>query len=130
MDCKKIWAELQDAIKNALEAEVSYIVHIKTSTAVWFENSIFTIAVPTSINKSMIDFRFKNKIESILEAYTGQKVTLNVILETEIKQFMENKDNIVIEERKTDTQKRDLSLFDKYTFDNLVILMLVSPLIS
>ena len=39
MDCKKIWAELQDAIKNALEAEVSYIVHIKTSTAVWFENS-------------------------------------------------------------------------------------------
>ena len=89
MDCTKIWEELQDAIKNAVEAQVSYTVHIRPAKAVSFEDSVFTIAVPSSINRNMIEFRFKNKIESILEAYTGQKITLNVMLEDELKNLKE-----------------------------------------
>ena len=80
MDCMKIWDELQEVIKNAVGAEVSYTVHIKPAQAVMFEDSVFVIAVPSSINKNMIEFRFKDKIESILEAHTGQKVTLKIIL--------------------------------------------------
>ncbi|MBQ3123860.1 MAG: chromosomal replication initiator protein DnaA [Clostridia bacterium] len=123
MDCTKIWAELQDAIKTAVEAEVSYTVHIKPAKAVSFEDSVFTIAVPSSINRNMIEFRFKNKIESILEAYTGQKISLHIILEDEIGQFMGNNE----ESDETDnseslhTHKRELSINEKYTFENFVI---------
>ena len=49
MDCNKIWMDLQDAIKQAVESEVSYSVHIKPAKAVSFDNSVFVIAVPTSI---------------------------------------------------------------------------------
>lgn len=123
MDCTKIWAELQDAIKTAVEAEVSYTVHIKPAKAVSFEDSVFTIAVPSSINRNMIEFRFKNKIESILEAYTGQKISLHIILEDEIGQFMGN--NEVSDEtdnsESSHTHKRELSINEKYTFENFVI---------
>lgn len=120
MDCVKIWAELQPAIKEAVEAEVSYIVHIKTAKAVLFENSVFTITVPSSINRNMIEFRFKNKIENILESYTGQKVTLNIILENELEPFMANASETVCESS-PQTHKRELSLNEKYTFENFVI---------
>lgn len=122
MDCTKIWEELQDAIKNAVEAQVSYTVHIRPAKAVSFEDSVFTIAVPSSINRNMIEFRFKNKIESILEAYTGQKITLNVMLEDELKNLKETaiSEN---EEEKTPVQihKKDLSINEKFTFENFVI---------
>ena len=123
MDCEKIWMELQESIKNAVEAEVSYIVHIKPAKAVLFEDSVFTITVPSSINRNMIEFRFKNKIESILEAYTGQKITLNIILEDELEQFME-KISLRNDEKispSSETHKRELSLNEKYTFENFVI---------
>lgn len=121
MDCEKIWMELQESIKNAVEAEVSYTVHIKPAKAVLFEDSVFTIAVPSSINRNMIEFRFKNKIESILEAYTGQKITLNIILEDELEQFMEN--SSINDEKISSSKphKRELSLNEKYTFENFVI---------
>lgn len=122
MDCTKIWEELQDAIKNAVEAQVSYTVHIRPAKAVSFEDSVFTIAVPSSINRNMIEFRFKTKIESILEAYTGQKITLNVMLEDELKNLKETavSEN---EEEKTPVQihKKDLSINEKFTFENFVI---------
>ena len=122
MDCTKIWEELQDAIKNAVEAEVSYTVHIKPAKAVSFEDSVFTIAVPSSINRNMIEFRFKNKIESILEAYTGQKITLTVILEDELKNSNET-DGLDNKEEISHVQmhKKDLSINEKFTFENFVI---------
>ncbi len=121
MDCEKIWMELQESIKNAVEAEVSYTVHIKPAKAVLFEDSVFTIAVPSSINRNMIEFRFKNKIESILEAYTGQKITLNIILEDELEQFMENSSINDEKISSSNTHQRELSLNEKYTFENFVI---------
>ena len=123
MDFAKIWEELQDAIKNAVEAEVSYTVHIKPAKAVSFEDSVFTITVPSSINRNMIEFRFKNKIESILEAYTGQKITLNVILEDELENFNKNNGSLDEEEKTTPVQihKKDLSINEKFTFENFVI---------
>ena len=122
MDCTKIWTELQEAIKNAVEAEVSYTVHIKPAKAVSFEDSVFTIVVPSSINRNMIEFRFKNKIESILEAYTGQKITLQVILENEIENFMGNTDlSDDTEVSKSVKTQRPLSINEKFTFENYVI---------
>lgn len=120
MDSVKLWSEIQDAIKAAVGAEVSYTVHIKPAEAVSFEDSVFTISVPTSINKNMIEFRFKNKIESILEAHTGQKITLNVILEADKEQYLtrprSNVNNAI-----PNTDGSASSLNEKYTFENFVI---------
>lgn len=122
MDCMKIWEELQEVIKNAVGAEVSYTVHIKPAQAVTFENSVFVIAVPSSINRNMIEFRFKDKIESILEAHTGQKITLKIILENERDKYVNNSagtktasvDEIV-------NNNEYAAINEKYTFENFVI---------
>lgn len=122
MDCNKIWMDLQDAIKNAVEAEVSYTVHIKPARAFSFEDSVFTIVVPTSINRNMIEFRFKEKIESILEAYTGQKISLNVILEEEKEQYVESlKESEAPIPVKSAAKGDDCILNERYTFENFVI---------
>lgn len=123
MDCNKIWDGLQEAIKNAVATEVSYTVHIKPAKAVSFENSVFTIAVPTSINRNMIEYRFKGKIEGILEAYTGQKVTLNVILNNEEVAPKAEDGSYSDEPKKGEpaSQVSNSSLNEKFTFENYVI---------
>lgn len=123
MDCNKIWSDVQELIKKAVEAEVSYVVHIKPATAVSFENSVFTVAVPSSINKNMIEFRFKNKIEGILETYTGQKVTLQIILDDETDEFLKNikQTEDAISMSATNPRNENYTLNEKYTFENFVI---------
>lgn len=121
MDCKKIWEEIQEAIKNSVGAEVSYTVHIKPAEAVYFENSVFTVSVPTSINRNMIEFRFKNKIEGILETYTGQKIILNVILKSEQEQFIKEKQFITNSDAPNIINNTNLTINEKYTFENFVI---------
>ena len=69
MDCNKIWADLQDAIKEVIASIVSYNIHIKKSKAISFQNSVFTISVPSVISRNLIEFRFKDKIEGIIENY-------------------------------------------------------------
>ncbi len=123
MDCSKIWMEIQDAIKNSMVSEVSYNVHIKPSEAVEFNNSVFTIAVPTSINRNMIEFRFKDKIESILEAHTGQKITLKIILESEKEEFKNaSADSYISGINNIDSlSQNSQGLNEKYTFESFVI---------
>lgn len=123
MDCNQIWGKVQDAIKNAVGAEVSYTVHIKPASAVGISETVFTIAVPTSINRNMIEFRFKNKIESILEAHTGQKLSLNIILEDELKELekQENSTTGGTKPKPEATQPVRSPLNEKYTFANFVI---------
>lgn len=120
MDCNKIWLDLQESIKTSVASEVSYMVHIKPAHAISFENSVFTIAVPTSISRNMIDYRFKNKIESIIEAYTGQKISLNVILDSEQKEF-EEKAVFENSENNINVNNTVSTLNEKFTFENFVI---------
>ena len=121
MDFEKIWSDLQESIMQAVGTEVSYMVHIKPAQAILFKDSVFTISVPNSINKNMIDFRFKNKIEGILEAYTGQKVTLQVILDGEAEGFLNQENIINNENRQLDENETPSSFNEKFTFENFVI---------
>lgn len=124
MDCSKIWNELQDSIRAAVSSEVSYTVHIKPAEAVLFEDSVFIISVPSSINRNMIEFRFKNKIESILEAHTGQKITLKIILENEKDKYLKSSNEPVSTMARAAAEARDseyTSINEKYTFENFVI---------
>ena len=121
MDFEKIWSDLQESIMQAVGTEVSYMVHIKPAQAISFKDSVFTISVPNSINKNMIDFRFKNKIEGILEAYTGQKITLQVILDGETEGFLNQEKNSNNENISSDENETPSSFNEKFTFENFVI---------
>ncbi|MBQ3426148.1 MAG: chromosomal replication initiator protein DnaA [Clostridia bacterium] len=117
MDYNKIWADIQDAIMRSILNEVSYKIHIKSAVPVQFNNSVFTISVSNQINKTMIDFRFKNIIEGILEAYTGQKITLNTILEEDKEEFLKKS---LIDEKQP-IKPSSIGLNEKHTFENFVI---------
>ena len=116
MDCNKIWEQIQDAIKNSMLNEISYNVHVRPAVAVAFNDSVFTIAVPTTINRNMIEYRFKKKIESILEAHLGQRITLDIILEDEKDAYINNDGKKINE-----PQYESTGLNEKYTFENFVI---------
>lgn len=121
MDCGKIWNDIQEAVKTSVGNEVGYSVHIKKAEAVHFGDSLFTVAVPNPINKNMIDFRFKDKIESVLEARTGQKITLNVIMEEEKEDFLRLAKSGSPVEAASKKAACDSNLNPKYTFENFVI---------
>ena len=112
MDIAEIWDKTIQNVKNSISSTVGYNVHIKISKPVSLLNSVFTISVPTSINKNMIEFRYKNFIESSLEKITGEKFSLNVIVgdAPEIKQ-----ENEIINE------VNDYGVNPKYTFENFVV---------
>ena len=117
MDYTKIWADIQDAIKNSISNEVSYKIHIQPAVPVQFSDSVFTISVSNQINKTMIDYRFKNIIEGILEAYTSQKITLNTILEDEKDEFLKKS---LIDEKQP-VLPSSAGINEKHTFENFVI---------
>lgn len=122
MDCAKIWSDIQETVKNSMLSEVSYNVHIKPAEAVELNDSVFTIAVPTSINRNMIEFRFKDKIESIIETYTGRKMTLNIILESERENYGSKDAPAVTNGIGSDFYSSSYTgLNEKYTFENFVI---------
>lgn len=123
MDFAKIWKELQDTIKNSIGNDVGYTVHIKPSEAIAFKNSVLTIVVTTFISRNIINFRFKDKIEGVLEAHTGQKITLNVISQDEKEEFLKNL-NVPDNEELVAPKKYkedETNLNEKYTFENFVI---------
>ena len=80
MDITEIWDRTIVSVKNNINSPISYNVHIKVTKPVSLINSVFTISVPTSINKNIIEFRYKNFIESSLEKVTGQKLSLEIIV--------------------------------------------------
>lgn len=127
MDCVKIWAELQDIIKNAIDHEVSYSIHIKRANAVACDGSTFIISVPTSINKNIIEFKFKDIIENVLEAHIGQKLTLKIILESDRAEYITESEAVSEKpELKSTvpvqiTPQNHSGLNEKYTFENFVI---------
>lgn len=114
MDITEIWAKTLANVKNNISSPVGYNVHIKASKPVSLMNSIFTISVPTSINKNIIEYRYKNSIESSLEKITGTKISLEIIVG-------DIPENTVEEKTKISHDINNGGVNPKYTFDNFVI---------
>ena len=107
MEITQIWEQVLEQVKSTVTSIVGYNVHIKSSLPVSYDDSVFTISVPISLNKNMIKFRYKDCIDTALEKVTGKKYTLNVIVEGESE-----------EEEKLPTSD---TVNPKYTFENFVI---------
>ncbi len=116
MDITEIWEKTLENVKNNINSPVGYNVHIKVSAPVSLINSVFTVSVPTSINKNMIEFRYKSFIESSLEKITGQKLSLKVVV------GMEDNEEKKIEDKSVITNDiNECGVNPKYTFDNFVV---------
>lgn len=116
MDITEIWAKTLENVKNNINSPVGYNVHIKVSAPVSLIDSVFTVSAPTSINKNMIEFRYKNLIESSLEKITGQKLSLRVVVGSEEDEEKKQADKTSIIHEIT-----DCGVNPKYTFDNFVV---------
>ena len=117
MDITEIWEKTLLSVKNNINSSVGYNVHIKASKPISLINSVFTISVPTSISKNMVEYRYKNLIESSLEKTTGQKLSLEIVTESNIPdQKRESK-----KEDYLNTDTNFYSINPKYTFENFVV---------
>ncbi len=108
LDINKVWEEVLENVKNTVSTQVGYNVHVKSSVPVSATESVFTIRVPITINRNMIQFRYKDCIESALEKVTGKKYNLKVL---------------VIGENEDEEEKLPVSdtVNPKYTFENFVV---------
>ena len=79
MDMLEIWNQVLENLEGNV-SPVGFNIHIKTAVPVCFENSTFTISVATSINKNLVEYRYKKYIESSLEKVTGAKISLAVLV--------------------------------------------------
>ena len=91
MDMLEIWNQVLENLEGNV-SPVGFNIHIKTAVPVCFENSTFTISVATSINKNLVEYRYKKYIESSLEKVTGAKISLAVLVgdANELKQEIES----------------------------------------
>lgn len=82
-DIFEIWEKVLLSVQKNINSQVSYNIHIKAAKPVSYDDTFFTLSVPTSINKNIIEFRYKSLIESSIEMITGHKITVKIILENE-----------------------------------------------
>lgn len=110
-DIAELWEQIFDIVKMKSENTVGLNVHMRDAVPVSIDNTAFTISVPMSINKNMIQFRYKDCIESAIEQVTAQKLSLNIIVSGE-------EPSETHEEKPIDAANR---INPKYTFENFVI---------
>lgn len=118
MDMLEIWNQVLENLEGNV-SPVGFNIHIKTAVPVCFENSTFTISVATSINKNLVEYRYKKYIESSLEKVTGAKISLAVLVgdANELKQEIESKQNSEYDNSEIISSD---GLNSKYTFENFV----------
>ena len=126
MNMDKIWDTALLYIQSHINSNVSYNIHIKVASPFQYNDSFFTIVVPSTINKNIIDFRYRELIETALELTTGKKLSLNVIVDIPI-----NEEDVYIEgmkeakelKNKFQEEKRmiDALVNPKYTFNNFIV---------
>lgn len=114
MNIAEIWKQTLESVKNNTSA-ISYNVHMKSTEPISLVNDIFTISVQNSINKNIIEYRYKKFIESSLEKVTGEKISLKIITADEENNQEENKNTPVMQEVDS------TGLNSKNTFENFVV---------
>lgn len=125
MDITEIWTKTLESLKENI-SPVGFNVHMKVTEPVSMLSSSFTISVPTSINKNLIEYRYKKFIESTLERVTGQKLSLKIIVQdNDAKQdTTENNSDDRPQNNEDVFASNEMSLYSvnpKYTFDNFVV---------
>lgn len=108
-----IWQKSCEYIGEELSSKVSYRTWIETIIPYKMTEDEIFLSVPTEINKSMLEQRYKDLIiNSVLEA-AGKKYGIIITVGEDIKEEAEEKEKI------SEEVKKEKNL--KYTFDNFVV---------
>lgn len=123
MDIDLIWESTLNNLKQNINSHVAYNLYLKDSVAVWFDGKIFTVAVQMTINKNMIDNRYRANIEKILSNILRASVEIDVVISNnpyELRIQYQKK----YEEKKAYQEESLTNSYDinpKYTFENFII---------
>ncbi len=122
MDINFLWESSIKNLKQTISSEVAYNLYLKDAKPISFEGGIFTVAVSMSINKTMIDNRYKSQIETILSNILGAPAELNIVVNQNPADLIPSKPaspNVPIQEVTQLRSSYDIN--PKYTFENFII---------
>ena len=115
MSINEIWQQSLSIISRNINSQVSYNIYIKDAVPVELSNDVLTISVPMTINKNMIECRYKKIIENAISSVIGKEILLNVVVN--IEPDISNNNAEVISEKR----KNCYNINEKYTFANFVV---------
>ena len=124
MDIDLLWESTLNNLKRTISSQVAYNIYLKETVPVSFDGHVFTISVSMTINKNMIENRYKSQIESILSNILRDDVSLNVIISQnpyELREEIKDKQKSEIKEDTNYNLTNPYDINPKYTFENFII---------
>lgn len=109
-DIKDIWAEVITSLKDEVST-VAYKSWIEPIRAVSANEEKMTLRVPFGVNKNMIMTKYFSLIDNCIEAVTGKKYELEVIVDEDEKK----------QENTEISNDAESALNPEYTFDTFVV---------
>lgn len=120
MNIELLWENSIKNLKQTISSEVAYNLYLKDAVPVSFDGGVLTVSVPMSINKTMIDNRYKNQIETILSNILGNQAELNIVVNQIPAEFKATQNTTpAIQEMPQLRNSYDIN--PKYTFENFII---------
>lgn len=112
MTLTDIWNKSLELISKTINSSVSFNIYIKDAVPVELKKDIITINVPMTINKNMIECRYKTIIENAVSDIVGSEISLNVVINTEPEKAITAVEN---------NRKNLHNINEKFTFANFVV---------
>ena len=115
MSINEIWQQSLNIISRNIYSKVSYNIYIKDAVPIELSDNILTLSVPMTINKNMIECRYKTIIENAVSSVIGKETFLNVVVNIE-QDIKKNTEHII-----PDKKNNRHNINEKYTFANFVV---------
>ena len=93
MNAKQVWQTTMERLRVKVDA-AAYTTWFQGTSAISFEENIFTVRVPTTFTKTQLEFRFLDLIQSILTEVTGEKVEVRIVVAKESFEEQEHQEHI------------------------------------
>lgn len=125
MDIDLLWESTLNNLKRTISSQVAYNIYLREAVPISFDGNVFTISVSMTINKNMIENRYKNQIEGILSNILKNDITLSVIISqtpNELREeFFKKQQNEIKNEDTGYNLTNPYDINPKYTFENFII---------
>ncbi|MEE0943836.1 MAG: chromosomal replication initiator protein DnaA [Clostridia bacterium] len=116
MEIKEIWESSLSFIRRSISSMVGFNTYINVAKPVSYNNSVFTISVPSVICKNMIELRYIDDIEAAVCRVVADTVKVEIIVGN-VKNDIKTNSTVT---GSTEPYIR-ANLNPRYTFDNYVV---------
>ena len=116
MEIKEIWESSLSFIRRSISSMVGFNTYINVAKPISYNNSVFTISVPSVICKNMIELRYIDDIEAAVCRVVADTVKVEIIVG-------DAKNDIKTNSAVTGSTEPYIraNLNPRYTFDNYVV---------